>query len=127
MWTSPAPQQDLHLVVLLHLYPRLGKQHDLGLALYQTMVSRGRTQTPRHTRTTHLTDLFIPGEHSEQGEEAELPGRQQWLLLRVHPPATTGVWGKQTACLPLQGRGRALTHCQAGATPLPQKKGRGME
>lgn len=34
-----------------------------------------------------------------RGEEAELLGWQQWLLLQVRPPGMTRVWGKLTACL----------------------------
>lgn len=43
-----SPTARLALMVLLHLCPRLGKQHDLSLALHQPVVGRGRMQTPRH-------------------------------------------------------------------------------
>lgn len=78
----------------------------MGLALHlippaQATASGGRTQPPSHC-PGHMSNRswFIPGVRSERGEEAELLGGQQWLLLQVHPPATTGVWGKLTACLP---------------------------
>lgn len=41
-----SPKARPALMVLLHLCSRLDKQYDL--ALHQTMVSRGRTQSPRH-------------------------------------------------------------------------------
>lgn len=116
----------------LHSWPRLGKQLALGMAPHlippvQAMASRGRTRRSKYCLGQRSNrSQFIPGVHSEQSEEAELPGRQQWLLLQARPSATTGAQGKLTACLPLQGKGWAVTHRQAGATPLPQKV-RGVE
>lgn len=121
----PFPRQDLHLVVLLHPCPRLGDLCVLGLALHLIPRNPGHSEqrenmTPKSvSRATCPTDMFIPGAHREQDEEAELLGWQQWLLLQEHPPAITGGWGELTGCLQRTG------HCPLPSWSHPVNPGEG--
>lgn len=81
----------------------------------------------RHPGHTSNRSWFIPGVRSERGEEAELPGGQQWLVIAAGTSSSDdrGL-RKPAACLPAS-TGQRMGCCSppSWSHPVIPEKGEG--